>query len=400
MNVKSIVVEHLYWEGSIKTLQLSPNFKHEMWVAFPDEYEEPLNAPFHFQDPDDEKVYNANYAKCKARKLSKERFIEEEGVYIFKNSWQGIPTERGGFSFYTLYLPENAIPVQIDIIDPYNTEKQFNRTVYKDEVKKCYVIYLQCSSKYGAFSFDMKCVFKKDEEEFKDSYYTDRYNKDFHQKPELWRDFLDDDNCKKTESFFAQSITINKTENGTIINTTGDNNKITYNNTNPDEGKKSIWKKAKKVILIVAPICTILVFLFGNNIIGRYQKLEEKETTGKTAPLTIAKDTILQQNLPYLENLPILDNNLYVKYYFNNFLIGGANADKISINGRTRKGEKIDIVSEKDFLKMNISDEPYLELCYNGIYYSLDITGQHHTFNFIIIKDITPALTLKSFSDF
>lgn len=230
MNVKSIVVEHLYWDGSIKTLQLSPNIRHEMWVAFPDEYEEPRNAPFHFQNPDDEEDYEANYAKCKARKLSKDRYSEEKGVYTFKNSWQGIPTERQSFSFYTLYLPENAIPVQIEITDPYNKGKQFTRTIYKDETKQCYVIYLQCSSKHGVFSFDMRCVFKKDIDGFKRSSYIDDFHKDFHQSPELWRNFLEKDECEKTENFFAQSMIFNHIGNETNINVTGNNNQVAGQN--------------------------------------------------------------------------------------------------------------------------------------------------------------------------
>jgi hypothetical protein len=153
---------------------------------------------------------------------------------------------------------------------------------------------------------------------------------------------------------------------------------------------------------IISSICAVLVLLFGNNIWGR---LKGKETTvAKSDTVNIQTevkhDTILfEKELPYLENVPIIDKGLFIKYYFNDFIFGGANLDIISINARTKSGEKLTLIKRKTEILMDINEDPFVEFEYKGTFYSIEITGYHPTFKCLLKKNIKPTLTLKKCND-
>ena len=51
MNVNSIIVEQLEWNGLLKSVTMNRKNKFgELWISFPDEYLEERNSPFHFLD--------------------------------------------------------------------------------------------------------------------------------------------------------------------------------------------------------------------------------------------------------------------------------------------------------------------------------------------------------------
>lgn len=209
MNVKSIVVEQLDWNGTSKSLTVEPDFNGQLWVAFPTDYDEPRNGPFYFQNPQDDERFNEGFATCQARRITRNNFFETDGLFTYKTTWQNIPTERNSLSYYALYLPEYAVPTEIQLLDPFSEGRQYKRTVFKDEQQPRYIIYLQCASRYVMFSVDIVCKFKKDENEFANSSYQDEYQQDFYARPEEWKNWLNDSEKEKTKQFFTEKIIFN-----------------------------------------------------------------------------------------------------------------------------------------------------------------------------------------------
>lgn len=202
MNVKSIVVEQIDWSGTSKSLSLEPDHRGQLWVAFPTDYDEPRESPFHFQSQNYNDKFTKGFAECRARKIQKNNYFENNGIFTYKADWQGILTERNHTSYYALYLPEFAVPIDIKLIDPYNG-KQYRRTVLKDEQKPRYIIYLQCASRFGSFSFKLICEFRKDKKGFSDSNYSDEFQQDFYANPEEWKYILEESQIEKVEQHFT-----------------------------------------------------------------------------------------------------------------------------------------------------------------------------------------------------
>lgn len=201
MNVKSIVVEQIDWDATSKSLILEPDHNGELWVAFPTDYDEPRESPFYFQNENYDDKFNQGFAECRARKVNKKNYYEENGLFTYKADWHNIITERSHTSYYALYLPEFAIPVKLRLINPYNG-KEYKRTVFKDEQRPRYIIYLQCSSKFGRFNFQLNCVFIKDESGFLKSNYSDEFQEEFYANPEEWKYQLDESQREKVEQHF------------------------------------------------------------------------------------------------------------------------------------------------------------------------------------------------------
>ena len=201
MNVKSIVVEQIDWNATSKSLSLEPDHNGNLWVAFPTDYDEPRESPFYFQNKNYDKKFNKGFGECQARKVSQNNFFEKDGIFTYKADWQNIPTERNHTSYYALYLPKFAVPTEIQLIDPYNG-RQYRRTVFKDEQKPRYIIYLQCASRFGSFSFKVICKFNKDKKGFSESNYSDEFQEEFYANPEEWKHQLESSERKKVEQHF------------------------------------------------------------------------------------------------------------------------------------------------------------------------------------------------------
>ena len=389
MNVKGIKVEQIEWDGTLKSLTMQPDSSlGDLWVAFPTDFEEPRTGPFYFQNPAYEKKYVGNVAECQARKISRENFYQMNGIFTYKSSCHNFPTENEALTYYALYLPEYAVPINVNIFDPINHNIKFKRTVIKDNQKPRYIIYLKCSAPSGNFSFDLECAFKKNEDGFTKSTYTDELQTNLYFNPDDWQNLMNRKDKEKTQSFFADQIVINK-----------GNFKQIFKPSNTQEKKKF------KLIIqwsMISAIIGFLVFLFGNNMCGRYSGKENTILKSDTTEI-ISKnrhDTIIAViELPYSKIVPILDKGIFIKYQFNDFIFGGINIDTISINARTKMGESLKIYKPVGEIQIGISEEPYIEFEYKGTLYSIEMDIKDGSVTSTLRKDIKPTLVLKKYKD-
>ena len=105
----------------------------------------------------------------------------------------------------------------------------------------------------------------------------------------------------------------------------------------------SVWSKVIAGLIVAA----ILAFIgYTKNWIGLKPIDTSKKSnistnyTDNVKPTAIPNEsTILTTGeLPYLENLPILDHTLFLRYNYNNFVFGGKNLKKIVIAARSKEG--------------------------------------------------------------
>lgn len=169
-----------------------------------------------------------------------------------------------------------------------------------------------------------------------------------------------------------------------------------------DETKKKPKLELSHKIALGSLVVAITVLIFGNNIWGRLMGNDDtKHKIDTSTVLTVQKnDTIISNSeLPYLDIVPIIDKGLFIKYYYNDFVLGGVNLDTISINARTISGETLELSKSGEEIHMEITKEPYIEFEYKNTFYSIEITGKHYTFKSILRKDIKPTLTLKKYKE-
>lgn len=163
------------------------------------------------------------------------------------------------------------------------------------------------------------------------------------------------------------------------------------------QSPKKRWERGHKIALGSFLVGTIVLF-FGNNLYDRFIKSSPTSTIlSQSAVGQLHNDTILVENeLPYLENYPIIDKGLYVKYYYNDFLLGGVNVDSIQLNARTISSEALDLKKDNDYLSMDITREPYIEFKYKGKFYSIELKGSHYKFVMTLKEIVKPTMTLRN----
>jgi len=204
MNITAIIHEQIEWDGTAKAFQLKADQSiGDLWIAFPTEYSDERNAPFHFLDKEHETIFHSKIASCRQKKITSEHFYQSGNGHVFKTTWQGIPTERESLTYYALYLPEYAIPVEIKVTDTIDTSRQFSKSVFRDDEKNRYVVYVKCSSKYGQFGFGIYCRFHRDEIAFKTSSYLDDKTVDFYAHLDGWKWAISKDDAKQVEQVFT-----------------------------------------------------------------------------------------------------------------------------------------------------------------------------------------------------
>lgn len=212
MDTHALIIDQLEWEGMLKsfTLQARPELG-QMWVAYPNEYEDERPGPFHFLEEDYENLFEQKMAKCRNAKVSKENFYAEGDYFHFRTTWNNIPTERGRLTFYSLYLPEFAIPDKVAITDTFQSDKEFNKVIYRDDPKNRYIIFLECRSSAGIFNFKLNATFHKDEANFKQSVYEDGKTNGFYEGEPYphWHHLLPDKEVDKITNFFNAPVVIN-----------------------------------------------------------------------------------------------------------------------------------------------------------------------------------------------
>nr|WP_315239274.1 hypothetical protein [uncultured Flavobacterium sp.] len=201
-------------------------------------------------------------------------------------------------------------------------------------------------------------------------------------------EFIDYLKTKGVKIDNEEDVTI-KNSGNLIIN----NNSNIHNQsiTNPDKKKK--WEKGT-IISLIGLVIAFTVLLFGNNLLSRFS---DDSNSQKQLLKESNKDIVAKTfNLPYLENYPILDKGLFVKYYFNSLIVGGANIDGIKINTRGKNGNKLEInreTSDNNYV-IDINEEPYIEIEYKKKFYSIEITGKHDSFLCKINEIKNPTLDL------
>ena len=173
MYVSSVIVEQLDLDRKLYTFRMQANYREQIVIAFPNEYEEFRSGPFHFLEGENEHAFKTGFADCRGRQVSEDRFKKIGHEYAFQTSWCGIPTERQELSYYALSLPEYAIPTQVRFSDP-RSSREFRKTVEKDLQRNRFILYLECRSKHGSFDFVLHTKFSISSANFpSEEYYDD-----------------------------------------------------------------------------------------------------------------------------------------------------------------------------------------------------------------------------------
>lgn len=100
--------------------------------------------------------------------------------------------------------------------------------------------------------------------------------------------------------------------------------------------------------------------------------------------------------LPYLREVPILDKTLFIKYSYNDLVIGGKNIQKIQYAAHKENSKDIDvyIFNYPKRISMSIHDLPFVEIKYKDKIYSLEIIKMESSFLATLepISDLTMDL--------
>ncbi|MDB5072643.1 MAG: hypothetical protein JWM87_3754 [Candidatus Eremiobacteraeota bacterium] len=174
MDVRAVIIEQLELNSTLRSFRMHPTRSERLIVAFADEYDEPRSGPFHFFDPRHERAYGRGLAACTEKKLGPTRFRREGNRYHFSTCFDGIPTESHRLSYYALSLPPYAVPNSVRFFDPRQPEREYSKSVTRDDQHKRFVLYLECRSKSGAFGFCLEVEFSTvDPEAFSEADYHD-----------------------------------------------------------------------------------------------------------------------------------------------------------------------------------------------------------------------------------
>lgn len=199
MMIKALIVEQLEEDGTLRSLMMQPSQQgHDLVVAFADEYDDERSGPFHFLNDRDERRYQDGFAKCRARKIGRGHFYQKGTSFHVKTSWTGIPTERNWLSYYALSLPEFGIPQRLSVKDP-PSNRQYRRSVTRDDERNRYVIYLKCASSHGQFDFSLSCDFVLDHNGFSSSTYEDPKTEEYENLGTDWKHWLPDVESTKVQ---------------------------------------------------------------------------------------------------------------------------------------------------------------------------------------------------------
>jgi len=222
MNVKALIVEQLNLDRTLLTFKMEPNYPKRLIVAFADEYDDIRHGPFHFLDEQDSRIFERGFAKAQTRKVSIQRFYQADGLYVFNTSWAGIPTARNELTYYALSLPEFAIPVSIEAVDPY-TNRQYNKNVSRDDQKNRFVIYLECRSSRGLFDFILTVKFQINRTGFLSASYQDEFCNSYGHQIDSYRYLLDTKETTLVQQFFTERIHMGDTYNANQVGAMGPN---------------------------------------------------------------------------------------------------------------------------------------------------------------------------------
>ena len=205
MMLKALIVEQLEEDGILRSLTMQTSQQgHDLVVAFADQYDDRRSGPFHFLNDSDEHLYQDGFAKCRARKIGCKNFYHTRTSYHVETSWIGIRTERNWLSYYALSLPKFAIPQSLSVTDP-RSNREYQRSVTRDDERHRYVIYLECASSYGQFDFQLSCDFELDYKGFPSSTYEDSKTQKHGNLGTDWKCWLSAGEGANVNQFFIET---------------------------------------------------------------------------------------------------------------------------------------------------------------------------------------------------
>jgi hypothetical protein len=206
MDVKALIVEQLDEDGSLRTLRMQPDFREPLIVAFGEEYNEPRRGPFHFLDQRYDDAYREGFATCRVRKVGDTRFRQDGELFSFETSWSGIPTQRNSLTYYALSLPVFAIPELVELADPHSAGKMYRKTVYRDDQRNRFVIYIECRSARGVFDFELRTKFRINPRTFGNAVYSDTLTERYERQIDFYQHCLPREQTSRVHQFFAEKI--------------------------------------------------------------------------------------------------------------------------------------------------------------------------------------------------
>lgn len=148
----------------------------------------------------------------------------------------------------------------------------------------------------------------------------------------------------------------------------------------PSEESKKNWEW-KTLLALASFVVAVIVMIFGNNLYEKY-KLNRKSQVGKLELIGIPNnlDNFIDSFVLNSDNHQIIDKGLYIKEYFDEFVVGGANLDSIKINAVSENIEPMDFkINEKTKeLSFSIFYEPKIEIKYKQKYYAIDVNYEEN----------------------
>lgn len=207
MNINSIIHEQIDWDRTIKSFELMEKDEAgDLWVAFPGDYVGQRNGPFYFLDKKYDTMFSEKSANCRHLGLPENKLHDDNGTFTFKANWhRNIRTNRDSLTYYALYLPEFAIPTFVEFTNPLNRNRPYAKTVFRDDDKKRFVLYLDCPAVSGKFSFNLKVVFHEQREGFEIASYQDNDTVEFYQNLNHWEMFLSEPDRQEINTFFVET---------------------------------------------------------------------------------------------------------------------------------------------------------------------------------------------------
>lgn len=234
MYVNSVIIEKIEYDGTLKTVQLNSAVAGQLIVSFPNEYDEKRSGPFYFHNRQHDRILRKTARTNGARKLNSNHLRTSDLVTQLSLPWRNIPTEQGELSYYALSLPNYAVPFQIAVINPHN-DRPLKKAVIKDEQKKCYVVYIECRSRFKSFGFDLECSYKKATyEEFKNhEYYDDDLIPDVYAHYDAWQAITSDEERERINIYMeGNTVEIYNVNQAAAVgrNVVANNNQLTQTN--------------------------------------------------------------------------------------------------------------------------------------------------------------------------
>jgi hypothetical protein len=159
MNVTTIVLEQLDWDGRLRSLVYSGRSGASFWIAEHGEYKEDRRTPFHFIDDRERRAFEREFQRVRPRTAGS--LVRTPDGVRFATTWRGLPTDRSGLSVYALLLPEEATPIEVRFTDPQSARPYSFRGSFDAETRRV-VLYLECRSQYGSFDFDLRIDMRRD----------------------------------------------------------------------------------------------------------------------------------------------------------------------------------------------------------------------------------------------